>query len=73
MKTAACVVWMAAVAVLAGCAGGPAVSWGNTDRSDEKRAEALCRAEAGRGPGTAGAEAAYQACMAEFRRPDRED
>gem|GEM_PF-4134579 len=73
MKTAACVVWMVAAGALAGCAGAPDVRFANIDRSDEHRAERMCRAEAGRGPGSAGAEAAYQACMAEFRRPDRDD
>lgn len=62
----------AALAGLAGgCAAGPGVSWGNADHSEERRAEAACRAEAG--AGTAGASAAYHACMAEFRRPERED
>lgn len=73
MKTALTVGGMVVAGLLSGCAGGPTVSWANTDRSDEHRAQAACRAEAGAGPGSAGANAAYQACMAEFRRPERED
>lgn len=74
VKTAMTMVGVVVAGLLAGCAGGPpTVSWANTDRSDERRAEAACRAEAGSGPGSAGASAAYHACMAEFRRPERED
>lgn len=73
VKTAMMMMSVAAAVLLAGCAGGPSVRWANTDRSDEHRAEAACRAEAGSGPGSAGANAAYEACMAEFRRPERDD
>lgn len=64
-----------AAAMLGGCAGAPGVRFLNTDASLEQRAEAACRAEAGMGSGrsSAGASAAYQACMAEFRRPPRDD
>lgn len=67
------VVGVLAAGLLGGCAGGPAVSWANADRSEERRAEAACRAEAGSGHGGVASGAAYEACMAEFRRPERED
>lgn len=67
--------WVAASAiacllVLSGCAGtpeAPGVSFSNTDRSAERRAEAGCRADAG--TGDVGSTAAFHACMARFRRP----
>lgn len=55
---------------LAGCSttgSAPGISFSNTDRSEEGRAEARCRADASMTG--VGATAAYEACMASFRRP----
>lgn len=61
---------LAACVSITGCTttgGAPGVSFSNADRSEERRAENRCRADAS--VTGVGATAAYEACMAGFRRP----